>query len=306
MNLVEGVISVIIPTCHRNDLLARCLAALSPAQQTLPAADYEVIVSDDGIDPDARQLVQKEYPWAKWVAGPRRGPASNRNRGAMEAAGDWLAFIDDDCHADAGWLRALSQAVQQQSVDVIEGKTICPAQRDDPFEEHIENLTGGQLWSCNLAIRREVFARLEGFDEDFLQAGGEDMEFAWRVQKQKLRTCFVPEALVTHPPRRITWRGIWWRTFLMRWILLYHLKTEQALPLDASLPRLLANLVWTRSLYLLRSSKQWLKKIPGPFWRRNLFFLFWHWFTFPILLPYLLAWEIRFRRQLRERLPVVR
>src|SRR5579862_6697110 len=40
------VISVVIPTRHRNDLLSRCLDCLAPGAQTLSAGQYEVIVSD--------------------------------------------------------------------------------------------------------------------------------------------------------------------------------------------------------------------------------------------------------------------
>lgn len=40
--------SVVIPTCRRNDLLAKCLDRLAPGQQTLSPDQYEVIVTDDG------------------------------------------------------------------------------------------------------------------------------------------------------------------------------------------------------------------------------------------------------------------
>ena len=51
--------SVVIPTCHRNDLLARCLDRLAPGAQTLPAARYEVIVSDDGSVTTAEVLLRE-------------------------------------------------------------------------------------------------------------------------------------------------------------------------------------------------------------------------------------------------------
>jgi glycosyltransferase involved in cell wall biosynthesis len=92
--------SVIIPTYHRNDLLAKCLDCLAPGVQTLPADQYEVIVSDDGYESTAQEMIQQNYPWVKWVAGFRKGPAANRNNGAKYATGEWLAFTDDDCLPD--------------------------------------------------------------------------------------------------------------------------------------------------------------------------------------------------------------
>ncbi|MHC5729635.1 MAG: glycosyltransferase family 2 protein, partial [Nostoc sp.] len=66
--------SVIIPTYHRNDLLAKCLDCLAPGVQTLSAEQYEVIVTDDGSQTTAEEMIRQQYPWAKWVAGPRKGP----------------------------------------------------------------------------------------------------------------------------------------------------------------------------------------------------------------------------------------
>ena len=85
--------SVVIPTCRRNDALAACLDCLADGAQTLPARGYEVIVADDAPDgQNARAMVAERFPWAHWVAGPGKGPAANRNRGAAEARGAWLAF----------------------------------------------------------------------------------------------------------------------------------------------------------------------------------------------------------------------
>ncbi|MFM6609030.1 MAG: glycosyltransferase family 2 protein, partial [Dolichospermum sp.] len=60
--------SVIIPTYHRNDLLAKCLDWLTHGVQTLPADKYEVIVSDDGYQSTAQEMIEQNYPWVKWVA----------------------------------------------------------------------------------------------------------------------------------------------------------------------------------------------------------------------------------------------
>ena len=57
-------------------------------------------------------------------------------------------------------------------------KAVYLGRTDHPLEEIVENVTGDLLWSCNLAIRHDLFERLGGFNEDFLEAGGEDVEFA--------------------------------------------------------------------------------------------------------------------------------
>jgi glycosyltransferase involved in cell wall biosynthesis len=198
------LISVVIPTCNRNDLLAKCLDCLAPGRQgggeiaglksefcsPPPAFTYEVIVTDDGSKTTAQELIQSSYPWAVWVRGPRTGPAANRNNGAKNAKGEWLIFLDDDCLPDPFWLDAIWTPASKRILDVIEGKTVTPDKVDNPFRQGVENLTGDNYWSCNLAIRRETFFSIGAFDEDFLEAGGEDMELAFRIRKHNLHVLF--------------------------------------------------------------------------------------------------------------------
>jgi len=277
--------TVVIPACGRPESLARALRALP--------RDADIIVSDDSSDDQVRSLVAREFPHVRHFAGPRRGPAANRNHGAKAATGEWIAFLDDDCEPQPGWLAALSAAAE--GCDVVEGRTAAPGARDTPFEEHVENLTGGQLWSCNLAIRRKSFVGLGGFDEDFGEAGGEDMELAWRIGRAGLRIHFAPDALVHHPPRRIGWRRIWRRTWMIRWMSLYQLKTAQARPLPAMAVSDTAN--------LLRLTFHFISRPEPHRWRRRVFAVGWQWLTFPLVLPWRIYWALRFRKMLAARAP---
>lgn len=194
-------ISVIIPTCYRNDLLASCLNCLAPGIQTLTADHYEIIITDDGLNTTAEQMVHDLYPWARWVAGPRKGPAANRNNGATFALGEWLAFTDDDCLPEPGWLEAFTQATTK-GTDIYEGKTICRAGIRSPIYTAPINMTGGFLWSCNMMIRYSVFKQVEGFDEQYPYAAMEDVDLRERLTRGKHNISFVQNAIVDHPPRK--------------------------------------------------------------------------------------------------------
>jgi GT2 family glycosyltransferase len=293
-------LSVIVPTCERNNLLSQCLDALSAGRQSLASDYYEVIVSDDGSASNALELIVGKYSWVKWVPGPRRGPAANRNHGAGQAIGQWLVFLDDDCVPDRGWLEAIHNACTE-NVDIVEGQTLRSDNSDHPLKYGIENLWGGAFFSCNLAVKRELFFRLGGFDEDFLEAGGEDMEFAWRIEQLKLHHVFVPKALVLHPVRFFTWRSLLWRAALTRWLLLYRYKTGQAVPLTASDFLAVSSVAAEFSMNLLRTTYQFFRRGPHKYFWGRLFEVIWNLVSFPFLLPYLLIWEIRFRKQLIER-----
>ena len=205
--------SVVIPTCRRNDALARCLNRLMPGAQTLPAGVYEVIVSDDGpANDNARLLVENTYPWARWVEGPRHGPGRNRNRGAKEARGEWLAFLDDDCLPEAGWLAGFAARIGQRPGDgkaprVFEGRTYSDT-GGEPMSLQMTapvNEEGGLLWSCNFAIERRLFEEMGGFDEGFPYPyfDLEDVDLRLRLDDRGETYPFVPAAAVDHPPRPV-------------------------------------------------------------------------------------------------------
>jgi len=199
--------SVVIPTRDRNETLAPCLDRLAPGAQTLPHDQYEVIVADDSPLTAARELVTERYPWARWVAGPRRGPAANRNVGASIARGEWLAFTDDDCLPSPVWLEAFSLArgPKPEALEALEGRTTCRAGITSPRQTAPVNLEGGVLWSCNFAIRRAGFETIGGFDERFPYAHMEDADLQARLQKAGYMIHFVPEAEIDHPPRSMAW-----------------------------------------------------------------------------------------------------
>ena len=286
------LLSVIIPTCNRPQLLTRCLNSLSPETQCLSDAGvYEVIVSDDSITPSPTP------PWVRWIAGPRLGPAANRNRGAHFANGTWLVFIDDDCFAATDYLHTLCYLAQSDQFEVIEGKTCIPQKRDSPFYHGVENVSGNCFWSCNLAINRRTFERLGGFDEDFLEAGGEDMELAYRIRQNQLKTVFAPKALVYHPMYPHTTKSFLHRIWLMRWHRLYLLKTNASVPTSASKIRILWKTLTNEIKRMLLSSWKSLQSIHQKNWKTTLFEIFWTGFTAPVLLPYLLYWELKFRKR---------
>jgi GT2 family glycosyltransferase len=273
------MISVIIPTCERTESLGQCLAQLDGAT--------EIIVSDDGLTTDTRELITGRFPKVRWLQGPRRGPAANRNHGSRYAKGDWLAFLDDDCIPDRCWLNEIARVVS--TADVIEGKTVCPVKTDHPLEEVVENVTGDLLWSCNLAIRRDLFEKLGRFDEDFLEAGGEDLALAWRIREMKLTVRFAPNAIVYHPARRLSVSKWLYRAFQSRWHLLYRLKVSNVS--CATLHEILDLLRVTKRAVLLKE-------------RSPLFFgLIRQWILLPIWVPYLIYWELKFRKRLVGRKP---
>jgi GT2 family glycosyltransferase len=191
--------SVIIPTYNRNDLLAKCLDCIAPGVQLLSADQYEVIVSDDGRDTTAEEMIRDKYPWVKWVSGASKGPAANRNNGASYAKGEWLVFTDDDCLPSPQWLNEYSQAIKGTSL-ALEGAIHPLGNLNQDMADCPVNLTGGCFWSANIAIKRLLFEKIKGFDLNYSIAAHEDQDLKIRIELNA-NILFVPNAVVIHPVR---------------------------------------------------------------------------------------------------------
>lgn len=195
--------SVVIPTYHRIELLRMCLVCLSPNSQKLDASQYEVIVTDDGVEINAKELIEKEFPWCRWVQGPQKGPAQNRNFGVSCSVGERIIFIDDDCQPDNNLLLSYFEAtLNYPEIAVFEG-CIKPDRAKQRFnEESPVNLTGGYLWSCNFSIKRSLFEEIGGFDVNFPYPAMEDVDLRERIKKSRTRIVFLKNAFVIHPWRK--------------------------------------------------------------------------------------------------------
>jgi len=198
------LISVIVPTFNRLKQLVRCVGALQA--QTVPAAEYELIVVDDGsLDGTRGWLEQQTGLWAVFV--PHRGPAAARNAGVRCTRGDIVAFTDDDCTAAADWLESLVCALRDY--DAAGGRVInaVPANLLAETAQSIVDVlgeelngdmqNGGMLTANNIAYRRATFEVAGGFDEQY-KVGGEERDLNYRLWRQKARLVFSPKAIVHH------------------------------------------------------------------------------------------------------------
>lgn len=87
----EPTVSVIVPNYNYAKTLGACLDAIF-AQTYAP---YEVIVVDDGSTDESRKIAAR-YPCRLITTGGNRGVSAARNRGAREARGEVLFFVDSD------------------------------------------------------------------------------------------------------------------------------------------------------------------------------------------------------------------
>lgn len=208
--MTVALVSVVIPTCRRNDLLRRCLIAV--LSQSLPASCFEVIVIDDGGDGSACELV---HEMAEQVpAGPvmrcastqkRRGPAAARNLGWHMAAGEVIAFTDDDTLPCPDWLLN-GLAALRPGLAAVSGRVIVPTRGPlTDFERMTKGLEQGEFVTANAFVRRSTLFQLGGFDERFRRAWREDSDLQFRILAAGGRIGRAEGAVVKHPVRAVAW-----------------------------------------------------------------------------------------------------
>lgn len=211
-------VSVVVPTCRRPQLLQRCLRAL--AAQTLPRADFEVIVVDDGHS-DATQRVVS-IAAAQWPPGrlrylrplKGRGPAVARNCGWSAARASLVAFTDDDTLPSPDWLAQGVRALRASpGCAALGGRVVVPRQEPGrraaraptDHERMTRGLEGARFVTANAFVRRSALMQVHGFDERFRRAWREDSDLEFRLERQVGPVGRCEDAVVLHPVRDEPW-----------------------------------------------------------------------------------------------------
>jgi glycosyltransferase involved in cell wall biosynthesis len=222
MNQELPFFSVIIPTYERPAQLALCLRAL--ARQDYPLERFEVIVVDDGSANSPRSDIEPfgELLDLKLFEQRNTGPAGARNYGATRARGEFLAFTDDDCEPDTGWLRALAACFDRTPDRIIGGRTIN-ALTQNPYSETSQAIIevvyahfnadpqdARFFASNNFALCAERFRLMKGFDESFNTS--EDREICARWRARGWSMTYAPEAVIYHS-HPLTLRTLWRQHF---------------------------------------------------------------------------------------------
>lgn len=214
--------SVVVVSRGRGDELQRCLAGLS----RLYYGAYELIVVTDPVGEAAVDAAGLRHE-VKLIPYDTPNISAARNLGIAAAAGDVVAFIDDDAVPEPTWLthliapfaddqvaatggyvrgrNGISYQWRARSVDMQGRAHDLPIDGDAPQmltppKDHAIKTEG-----TNMAVRRAWLLRLGGFDEAF-RFYLDETDLNLRLMKAGGKTVVVPLAEVHHAyapsPRR--------------------------------------------------------------------------------------------------------
>lgn len=226
-------ISLCIATYRRPDRLKLLLDDLCK-QQLLPT---EVVVVDNDATGSARAVVEQQrasgapFPLVYDIQ-PLKNISLTRNRTVALATGDWLAFIDDDERAPAGWLKRLAGAVVRFNADGALGPVIpvVPVEapswiRQGRFYDWARMKTGtvipfNKLRFGNVILRGAMLRSSPAiFDPNYGLTGGEDGDLLGRLVQRGARIVWCDEAMVKEPVEA--------SRLSLRWLLLRSLRGGQ-------------------------------------------------------------------------------
>jgi GT2 family glycosyltransferase len=207
--------TIVIPTYNRRDDLLKTLEIL--ARQDLPADRWEAVVVDDGstdgTDTAIPEWIERSGAPVRYLKQTNAGPAAARNRGAREARGAVLVFIDNDILVEPNFVRRHLENLRANPGCWLLGRIVHPDElrrtpfgryRDSVWEQFHEShpdgtlLETGGMSAANFAAPAANFHRLGGFDQDFTIASSEDWELGMRARQSGIRVLYDPGNKVLH------------------------------------------------------------------------------------------------------------
>lgn len=199
-----GLVSVVVPVYNAASTLNEQFEALSGQSYAGP---WEVIVADNGSKDGSQVLVQSwqgRLPRLRLAdASARRGTSFARNAGVRESCGELLLFCDQDDIVCPDWVAAMTCALGQYDAvggalerQSLNGEVALAARPLKPCDGLLDSF-GYLPYTpyANAGLRRELWSRLGGFDEDY-PYGSDDAVFFWRAQLSGATLGFAPDAVV--------------------------------------------------------------------------------------------------------------
>ncbi|REL33602.1 glycosyltransferase family 2 protein [Rhodohalobacter sp. SW132] len=189
--------------------------------------NFEIILADNSSNDGSAEWINRECPQCKVVKFDQNyGYCGGNNRAVPYATGDILIFLNNDVRVDPHWLKHLNRSFADPQTAIVQPK-ILSHENPEYFEyagaaggmidrlgypfcrgrlfENTELDTGQYdddapiFWASGaaLAIRKEVFNDLGGFDEDF-EFHMEEIDLCWRAWRDGYTTRFQHKSVVYH------------------------------------------------------------------------------------------------------------
>ena len=224
-------LSVIIVSYNSIELLENCLFSVQKAMQTI---DGEIIIVDNNSNDGSKESLPSKFPGVKFIFNNENlGFAKACNQGSKISSGNYLLFLNPDTiltetclkdcisffesHADVGaagvrmldekgnFLKESKRGLPSPSASFYKlfGLTaMFPGSKTfgKYYQGHLpedENNPVDVLSGAFMMVKREIFEKVNGFDESFFMYG-EDIDLSLRITQRGYKNYYLGKLSVTH------------------------------------------------------------------------------------------------------------
>jgi len=215
-------VSIIIPTRDGVKYLSRCIESI---EKKTAHQNYEILIVDNGSKSASALAYLNRTPHRVIRLDEPFNFSRLNNVAAREAASEFLLFLNDDAEViSEEWLTAMLEHAQRPEVGAVGAKLLYP----DGRIQHAGIIVGAGGVACHahrgvdgfgmagyqntpasicnynavtaacMMIRRELFLRLEGFDEAAFAVSFNDVDLCLRLRNLGYLIVYTPYALLYH------------------------------------------------------------------------------------------------------------
>lgn len=205
-------VSVVICTYNRSELLDRCLDYL----QYQTNRNFEVVVVNGPSTDTTDSVIEAHAHHIKVVRNPERNLSRSRNLGIEHAAGDLIAFIDDDALPFDDWVDTLLREFNSRPLTLagLGGPAYYAGSLEwqvqdigiNRFAESNMKITAAEvgrdgwersLLGTNTCFRADILRAERGFDEQF-DYFLDESELCFRLQLKNHIVGYCPDLYLRH------------------------------------------------------------------------------------------------------------
>jgi glycosyltransferase involved in cell wall biosynthesis len=205
-------ISVVICTYNRADLLIIAIDSL--LKQSLDADEFEILIIDNNSKDTTQQVgltYAKNHKNVTYFLEEKVGLSHARNRGYLEAKGNYVAYADDDCNLPVDWLLNAKNVILDKDYAVLGGPVYPFYLYEKPtwYKDNYELLTFGDeakvleegeyLFGGNIFFRKDILKEFNGFNPEFGMTGN-TIGYAEETELQiRIRATYTKESIYYDP-----------------------------------------------------------------------------------------------------------
>jgi GT2 family glycosyltransferase len=216
------LVSIIVPTRDRCDLLRRCISSIETHTREVR---YEIIVLDNGsTEEGTRRFLDSIGSWHRVIQcpGPFNYSAIN-NEGVVHASGEYVLFLNNDTEAlEPAWLSTMLAQAQRPGVGAVGAKLLYPDGRiqhagvvlgvcgvaghafrylrpeDKPYHglSELPRNCSAVTAAC-LLMPKKLFEQIGGFNTR-LKIEYNDVDLCLRIRQHGFRIVFDPHVVLIH------------------------------------------------------------------------------------------------------------